>query len=78
MYNVDPEVPSHDLTEEEEDVEVQLPPPEMRNYLLQLYFTYVHPFFPVVHKQDFLNHYHALCVHSPYIVPPQGLNLPFP
>ncbi|TFK94392.1 hypothetical protein K466DRAFT_476476 [Polyporus arcularius HHB13444] len=58
-------VPSHDLTEEEEDVEVQLPPPEMRNYLLQLYFTYVHPFFPVVHKQDFLKHYHALTRPAP-------------
>ncbi|RPD55889.1 hypothetical protein L227DRAFT_603343 [Lentinus tigrinus ALCF2SS1-6] len=60
MHNVDPEVPGHDLTEEEEDVEVQMPPREMRNYLLQLYFTYVHPFFPVVHKQDFLYHYNSL------------------
>ena len=65
MYNVDPEVHGHDLTEEEDDVEVQMPSPEDRHYLLQLYFTYVHPFFPVIHKQDFLYHYNALYVLSP-------------
>ena len=57
MANVDPESAPYDLISEEEDVEVQMPAPDMREYLLQLYFTYVHPFFPVIHKQDFIHHY---------------------
>ncbi|KAI0719947.1 fungal-specific transcription factor domain-containing protein [Cerioporus squamosus] len=72
-HNTDPEVPGYDMTEEEEDVEVQMPPPEMRHYLLQLYFTYVHPFFPVVHKQDFLHHYKAL---TRSVSPPTTAQIP--
>ncbi|OSD03232.1 hypothetical protein PYCCODRAFT_1388765 [Trametes coccinea BRFM310] len=57
--HIDPELSFDDPTAEEEDVNVQMPPPDMQNHLLQLYFTYVHPFYPVVHKQDFLYHYNA-------------------
>ena len=60
MANVDPETASRDLINEEEDVEVQMPSPEAQGHLLHLYFAYVHPFFPVIHKQDFLVHYNAL------------------
>ena len=60
MASVDPENASHDLINEEEDVEVQMPSPEAQGFLLHLYFAYVHPFFPVIHKQDFLFHYNAL------------------
>ncbi|KAH9944251.1 fungal-specific transcription factor domain-containing protein [Epithele typhae] len=63
MANVDPESPSHDLINEEEDVEVDMPAPDVQRYLLELYFTYVHPFFPVIHKQDFLYQYGALSNH---------------
>lgn len=57
--DVNPEVSSHDPTQEEEDASVQLPSRDMQAHLLRLYFTYVHPFFPVVHKQDFLYHYNS-------------------
>lgn len=60
--HIDPEIADQDPTAEEEDVEVRMPSPEMQYHLLQLYFTYVHPFFPVVHKQDFLYHYNSLYV----------------
>jgi len=33
---------------------VQLPTLDVQHHLVNLYFTYVHPFFPVVHKQHFL------------------------
>ncbi|KAI0639571.1 fungal-specific transcription factor domain-containing protein [Trametes polyzona] len=66
---IDPEIASQDPTLEEEDVAVNMPSPEMQNYLLQLYFAYVHPFFPVVHKQDFLYHYNSFrSVSAPYAV----------
>ena len=58
--SIDPESEAYDMISEEEDVEVQMPAPEMKHHLLQLYFTYVHPFFPVIHKQDFLYNYNAL------------------
>ncbi|TFY75036.1 hypothetical protein EWM64_g8976, partial [Hericium alpestre] len=37
----------------EESVNVNLPPVEVQRHLLNLYFTYVHPVFPVVHKTHF-------------------------
>ncbi|KAI0801106.1 fungal-specific transcription factor domain-containing protein [Fomes fomentarius] len=70
MANVDPESAPYDLLGEEEDVEVQMPSPEMREYLLQMYFTYVHPFFPVVHKADFLYH-NTLSHGAPPSAPPR-------
>ncbi|TFY70003.1 hypothetical protein EVJ58_g92 [Rhodofomes roseus] len=34
---------------------VQLPPLEVQRHLVDLYFAWVHPFLPVVHKQQFLS-----------------------
>ena len=62
MANVDPETAPYDLISEEEDVEVSMPLPETQKYLLELYFAYVHPCFPVIHKQDSLVQYNALYV----------------
>ncbi|KAH8099263.1 fungal-specific transcription factor domain-containing protein [Cristinia sonorae] len=33
---------------------IALPPPDVQDHLMSLYFTYVHPFFPVIHKSSFL------------------------
>ncbi|KAH9937305.1 fungal-specific transcription factor domain-containing protein [Fomitopsis serialis] len=38
----------------EADSHVQLPPLEVQRHLVDLYFAWVHPFFPVIHKQHFL------------------------
>ncbi|KAI3622119.1 hypothetical protein WG66_015820 [Moniliophthora roreri] len=43
----------------EEDYEVVLPPVQMQDHLIDLYFTYIHPVFPVIHKSCFLSEYHA-------------------
>jgi len=37
----------------EEDEMMQLPDPAVQEHLLDLYFTFVHPSFPVVHKRAF-------------------------
>ncbi|KAI1788821.1 fungal-specific transcription factor domain-containing protein [Ganoderma leucocontextum] len=57
--NGDSEQPSYDAMREEEEIDVELPPPDVQSFLLQLYFAYVHPFFPIIHKQDFLHNYRA-------------------
>ncbi|KAI0830473.1 fungal-specific transcription factor domain-containing protein [Trametes gibbosa] len=54
---INPETSSQDPILAEEDVAVDMPSAELQTHLLHLYFTYVHPFFPVIHKQDFLYHY---------------------
>lgn len=41
----------------EEDLDIELPPPQVQEHLLQLYFTYIHPGFPLIHKTRFLNEY---------------------
>jgi hypothetical protein len=41
----------------EEDIEIELPPAQVQEHLLQLYFTYIHPVFPVLHKSRFLQDY---------------------
>ena len=38
----------------EEDSDFRLPDMPMQEHLLELYFTYVHPSLPIVHKQSFL------------------------
>ncbi|TFY53230.1 hypothetical protein EVG20_g10211 [Dentipellis fragilis] len=43
----------------EESVNVSLPPVELQRHLLDLYFTYVHPIFPVVHKTLFWMEFEA-------------------
>lgn len=43
----------------EDDVDVELPSFEEQERLLNLYFTYVHPVFPVVHKAQFMETFNA-------------------
>ncbi|KAI0652011.1 fungal-specific transcription factor domain-containing protein [Trametes meyenii] len=62
--HLNPEIDARDSINEEEDVAVNLPSQDRQHHLLQLYFTYVHPFFPIIHKQDFLYHYHAFSSES--------------
>ncbi|KAJ7170147.1 fungal-specific transcription factor domain-containing protein [Mycena filopes] len=46
----------------EEDITIELPPAHVQEHLLQLYFTYVHPVFPAIHKTRFLTEYNTrLC-----------------
>jgi hypothetical protein len=41
----------------EENVDVAMPPLDVQRHLLDLYFIYVHPVFPVVHKALFWKDY---------------------
>ncbi|KAF8215918.1 fungal-specific transcription factor domain-containing protein [Mycena galopus ATCC 62051] len=43
----------------EEDMQIELPPAHVQEHLLQLYFTYIHPVFPVIHKTRFLTEYNT-------------------
>lgn len=45
-------------------VKVDLPDIAEQERLLSLYFTYVHPVFPVVHKKHFWSEFSARCVPS--------------
>ncbi len=51
-----PQVP-YDVTTNEADASldfcVRLPDPAVQEHLLELYFAYVHPYLPIVHKQQF-------------------------
>ncbi|OCH86052.1 hypothetical protein OBBRIDRAFT_761980 [Obba rivulosa] len=48
---------SADVAELENDSRISLPPVETQDHLINFYFTYVHPFFPLIHKQTFLQEY---------------------
>lgn len=41
----------------EADIPVIFPPFEIQGRLLDLYFSYTHPIFPVIHKSRFLREY---------------------
>jgi len=41
----------------DEGVSIDLPPLAMQDHLVDLYFTYVHPVFPVIHKGRFIREY---------------------
>ncbi|KAF8506800.1 fungal-specific transcription factor domain-containing protein [Russula emetica] len=43
----------------EENVDVSMPPLDVQRHLLDLYFIYVHPVFPVIHKSLFWKDYEA-------------------
>lgn len=43
----------------EVQVSVQWPSPAVQDHLLSVYFTYVHPFYPIIHKYSFLALYNA-------------------
>ncbi|KAJ7246249.1 fungal-specific transcription factor domain-containing protein [Mycena haematopus] len=49
----------------EEDMKIELPPIHVQEHLLQLYFTYIHPVFPVLHKTRFLTEYNTRNISSP-------------
>ncbi|KAI0962057.1 hypothetical protein AcV7_000982 [Taiwanofungus camphoratus] len=55
-----------ELAPSEDDAGVVLPPPEVQSYLVALYFTYVHPFFPLVHKPHFLANFPMCVPPSPF------------
>lgn len=42
---------------QEDNVDEQLPPVEVQDHLLSLYFTHIHPTFPVLNKRRFLQEY---------------------
>jgi len=44
-----------------ENTHVSLPPIHVQDLLLDLYFTYVHPTLPVIHKTRFLAEYNSRC-----------------
>ncbi|KAG7099704.1 hypothetical protein E1B28_001524 [Marasmius oreades] len=41
------------------DLDVVLPPVALQDHLINLYFTYIHPVYPVIHKSRFLTEYEA-------------------
>jgi hypothetical protein len=43
----------------EESFNVEMPSMEVQRHLLDLYFIYVHPLYPVVHKTMFWREYEA-------------------
>ncbi|THH33158.1 hypothetical protein EUX98_g1067 [Antrodiella citrinella] len=55
--------PKSDPTSSESNAEpyipIHWPPSVVQDHLIHLYFTYVHPFYPVVHKSSFLGLYNA-------------------
>ncbi|KAF8964723.1 fungal-specific transcription factor domain-containing protein, partial [Flammula alnicola] len=59
----------------------QLPAPQVQEHLLDLYFTYVQPLFPIVHKQSFWESYkagtYADSPHSPDDADPPNSASPF-
>ena len=61
------ELESSSLAEREH---IALPPLATQEHLINLYFAYVHPFFPVVHKRRFLEefgHYSRRSVIDVYV-----------
>lgn len=43
----------------EESVKVTMPPSDVQRHLLDLYFIYVHPVYPVIHKSLFWKDFEA-------------------
>ena len=37
--------------------EIHLPPQDVQDKLLEIYFAYVHPVFPIIHKSRFWSEY---------------------
>ncbi|KAI5121297.1 hypothetical protein M0805_003766 [Coniferiporia weirii] len=46
-----------ELDDNEDNIPVQLPPVEHQDLLIELYFTYIHPDLPVLHKPTFMGQY---------------------
>ena len=56
MPRVEPECEC--LSFEQVNERITLPDIATQDHLISLYFTYVHPFFPVIHKTSFLQAYY--------------------
>ena len=56
MPRFDPECEC--LSYEQVNERVHLPDVQTQDHLISLYFTYVHPFFPLIHKSSFLTAYY--------------------
>lgn len=41
------------------EMDMRLPPWDLQDRLLELYFTHIHTVFPVIHKNRFLSEYHS-------------------
>lgn len=39
------------------NMDLQLPPWDKQDRLIEIYFTYLHPFFPAIHKNRFFTEY---------------------
>jgi hypothetical protein len=55
---------------QEQDVQIPLPPSHVQDRLIELYFDYVHPMFPVLHKPRFLVEYNLRLVVSTFLPTP--------
>lgn len=47
------------LAQQEDNFQLELPPIHVQDHMIALYFTYIHPAFPVIHKTRFLTDYEA-------------------
>ena len=52
----------HCLSFEQVDGRLDLPDIATQDHLITLYFTYIHHYFPVIHKASFLSAYYERCV----------------
>jgi hypothetical protein len=41
-----------------DDSEVHLPPQDVQDVLINIYFTYIHPTFPIIYKSRFMSEWH--------------------
>jgi Fungal specific transcription factor domain. len=48
----------------DEYTDILLPPTHVQDRLIKLYFTYIHPVFPVIHKASFMREYNTRYVIS--------------
>ena len=52
------------VADDPNDIDVPMPSPNHQELLIQLYFTYVHPELPILHKSTFMKQYQAGFVQS--------------
>lgn len=45
------------------DMDIDLPEPSVQDHLIELYFTYVHASFPILHKSAFWETYRRSAAH---------------
>ncbi|KAF9530638.1 fungal-specific transcription factor domain-containing protein [Crepidotus variabilis] len=70
-----PPLPSGSKAANESEFLSSLPSQDRQSHLLDLYFTYVHPFFPVIHKRSFLETFKAgMSADSPASADPNSGN----